>query len=281
MRLLAVLAAAVALLSAAFLTDPARARDRETDATSRSIGWPWRGTLSGGRALRDSSHLRLLDVHRENGRFWAASSLASLIERAARRVAERHPGAKLPIGEASQRGGGNIHGHRSHENGLDADIGFYLRDESGTFVVPPQFVAINGRSGLGRLGETRFTFDDNANFTLVEALLTDRETPVQHLFLSRPLSRRMIAIARRRAASPQLIERLRLMLMQPGSGPRAHREHIHVRVYCPPSDRPECRDRGPYWYWLPPELTPNPAMFQELIAEGVRGVPLMPYPESD
>lgn len=280
MRQLAVLALAATMLSAATLTgDSARARDLDDDSRSRSLGWPWRGSLVGGRLVDDTQHLGLLDVHRENGRFWGATSLVALIERAARRVAQRHPGARLPIGELSKEGGGNITGHRSHENGLDADIGFYLRDESGAWVTPPQFVPVNGYSGHGRLGEATLTFDDAANWTLVEALLTDRETPVQHLFVSRSLQRRLIAEGRRRRAAPELIERVRLMLMQPGSGSRAHREHFHIRVYCPPDERPACRDRGPYWAWLPPDRTPNPAMFRELVAQGIRGVPLMPYPD--
>jgi penicillin-insensitive murein endopeptidase len=281
MRHLAALATAAALLAAATpVNGPARARDRsDTEAASRSIGWPWRGHLEGGRALTDSSRMRLLDVHREAGRFWGAQSLVALLERASARVAARHPGARLPIGELSQRGGGNIHGHRSHENGLDADIGFYLRDEQGDWLAAPRFVPVNGRNGLGRFEEQTVSFDNAANWSLVVALLTDHETPVQHLFVSRSLRRRLVAEARTRNAPASLVERLRLMLMQPGNGPRAHREHFHVRVYCPPDDRPDCRDRGPYWYWLPPDRTPNPEMFQALIGQGIRGVPLMPYPD--
>ena len=35
-----------------------------------------------------------------------------------------------------------------------------------------------------------------------------------------------------------------------------HRNHFHVRIYCPAEDvtsdrRSTCRDRGPYWPWLP------------------------------
>lgn len=277
MRTAAVLLAVAVLSAAVFATGGAAAKDRSEAARSRSLGWPWRGQLERGRAVTDSATVQLLERHRDNGNHFGATSLVGLLERAARRVAATAPGAKLVVGELSAEGGGDIPGHRSHENGLDADVGFYLRNERGEWVIPPHFVNVGGH-GYGRLAGERVVWDDAANWTFVETLLTDRETPVQHVFVSNALRSRLLREARRRSASPEMIDRLQRALLQPGSGPRAHREHFHVRMYCPPSDRPECRDRGPYWYWLPPELTPNPALFRELVADGARAVPMMPAP---
>ena len=57
--------------------------------------------------------------------------LVDAIQRAAALVARRQPGAVLGVGDLSQRGGGNVAFHRSHENGRDADLLFYSVDENG------------------------------------------------------------------------------------------------------------------------------------------------------
>ena len=44
-----------------------------------------------------------------------------------------HPGTKrLPVGDLSRRRGGFFPPHVSHQNGRDADIGFYLRKGHNT-----------------------------------------------------------------------------------------------------------------------------------------------------
>lgn len=278
MRTAAVACAVACLLVTGLAVEAARAKDRSELARSRSIGWYWRGALERGRRLVDSEHVALLDRHRENGRFWGSTELVGLLERTARRVAEHAPGAKLVAGELSAEEGGDIPGHRSHENGLDADLGFYLRGEDGGWVVPPRFVPVTSR-GVGRLDEERtVTFDDAANLAFVEALLADRQTPVQLIFVANGIKRRLVREARRQGRPDEVVDKLERVLMQPGHGPLAHREHFHVRIYCPPADRPDCRDRGPYWRWLPPERTPNPELFRDLVADGAIAVPLMPSP---
>ena len=261
-----VLAVAAALALAAS-AEPAAARDGSRDRQSRSVGYPWAGFLENGRLVQESERVQLLDRHRERGWHYGSDSLVALLERAAARVARQAPGAKLTVGELSQRGGGNIPGHRSHENGLDADLGFYMRDDAGEPATAPHFVPMGG-AGHGWLDGERLTFDDEANWRLVEALLTDPHTTVQHVFVSSALRRRLVRHARQSGAAPELIERARWMLLQPGHGPRAHREHFHVRIYCPVGQRPQCRDRGPYWRWVPPQITPAPTRFEEVIRDG-------------
>lgn len=263
---LAVILTGASLLS--FLgAGAAEAREGSPGEPSRSIGYPWNGFLENGRRVEASDRIHLLERHRERGWYYGADSMVALLERAAARVARRVPGARLTVGELSQRGGGNIPGHRSHENGLDADLGFYMRDDAGDHATAPHFVPMSS-AGHGWLDGERLTFDDEANWLFVEALLTDAQAPVQHLFVSDALRRRLVRQARASGASPELVERVRWMLLQPGTGPRSHRDHFHVRIYCPQGERPRCEDRGPYWRWIPPEVTPLPARFREVIGDG-------------
>ncbi len=267
MRAVAVGCALAVLGAAALGAVPAAARGSGDEPASRSVGYPWNGLLQHGRRVEESDRIRLLERHRERGWHYGADSMVALLERAAARVARRVLGARLTVGELSQRGGGNIPGHRSHENGLDADLGFYVRDDAGELATAPHFVPMSG-AGRGWLDRERLTFDDEANWRLVEALLTDPETPVQHVFVSDGLRRRLVRQARASGASAELVERVRWMLLQPGHGPRAHRDHFHVRIYCPVGQRPACEDRGPYWRWLPAEVTPMPDRFRDVIGDG-------------
>ena len=222
---------------------------------SRSRGFVYRGLLDDGVRLQDSEHLHLLARHVENGRFWGTTEMADLLERSAARVAHAFPGARLTLGELSKEGGGAIVGHRSHESGRDADVGFYLRDEPLSFTAPPQFVRVR-QSGLGNDGVGPVTFDDAANWALVEAWITDAEIPVQHIFVSLGVRRRLLRRAREEGVSEALIDRAARMMRQPGAGPRAHNEHFHLRIYCAARDREVCRDRGPWWHWTPRDHTP-------------------------
>jgi hypothetical protein len=62
------------------------------------------------------------------------------------------------------------------------------------------------------------------------------------------LQRRLLAQAKRVGAPEWLIDRARALLVQPAVGNK-HNSHFHVRIYCPAEDRPQCRDRGPFFAW--------------------------------
>jgi murein endopeptidase len=47
-----------------------------------------------------------------------------------------------------------------------------------------------------------------------------------------------------------VIARAEALLIQPSHG-HPHRNHFHVRIYCPPADRPACEDREPFHPWYP------------------------------
>lgn len=216
---------------------------------SRSRGYPWRGRLERGVRLRQSPHLRTMPVDRVRGNFFGTERLVGLLGRVADRVAERAPGARLNVGELSRRGGGNIAGHRSHENGRDVDLGFYMVDPAGNPVETRRFVDVR-RTGSARCGPERpCEFDATRNWMLVEALVTDPEVVVQHAFAHRSIRRLLVREGRRLGASEALIERVERVVIEPGVR-HPHKNHFHLRIYCGPGDVPGCRDRGPYWPWL-------------------------------
>lgn len=251
----AVLALVVALLATVAHATPgdhdeprARRRGRRA-APSASVGLPFDGRLRNGVLLRESEHVRYAGEYREGGRFYGTEELVRLIERSAARVAQRLPGARLSVGELSAQRGGRVSGHRSHQNGRDVDISFYMVDRDGRPYDPYGFAAFD-RHGNGMPPNQALRFDDARNWELVARLVADPDARVQYVFVADTLRRRLLATARRRRAPRSVVARAEQVLVQPSHG-HPHRNHFHVRIYCPPADRPACRDREPFHAWYP------------------------------
>ncbi|WP_437874951.1 penicillin-insensitive murein endopeptidase [Sorangium sp. So ce513] len=203
-----------------------------------SVGHPNDGRLEGGVRL-DSSRkdIRVVPAYARADVQWGLPALVGMIERAARGVAKRYPGAVLEVGDLSRRHGGDVHRHGSHESGRDVDLGFYALDARGKQVHAPFFVRFNAR-----LASTNFPgarFDVPRNWLLVQHLLTDPRAHVSHIFISDPLRHALIAHAKRIGVSRALIVRAQLAMMQP-TGAEPHDDHMHVRISCPSSMRGTC-----------------------------------------
>ncbi|MCC6553264.1 MAG: penicillin-insensitive murein endopeptidase [Polyangiaceae bacterium] len=223
----------------------ARDRKREGERTKRadsgekkekapmSIGAPNRGRLVGSVRLKGSKHLTV----REGARSWGLPALTRALERAAARVAKKHPRSVLLVGDMSARKGGHIEGHNSHQTGRDADVGFYAVNSKGKPVPLKRFVAFNGEGKAAGLEWLRF--DDERNWALVEALLADKDAQVRYLFVSMGLRGRLLAYAAKKKVPQDRITRAAAALMSP-SDVDVHDDHFHVRIACPESMRGTC-----------------------------------------
>lgn len=97
---------------------------------SASIGQPTRGALWGGVELLQSD-----DIARSGGNPWGTELVVRSIERAVRQVRRCHPDTpKLSVGDISREQGGWLLPHRSHQSGLDADLGYYYTTGPAWFV---------------------------------------------------------------------------------------------------------------------------------------------------
>jgi penicillin-insensitive murein endopeptidase len=216
---------------------------------SRSLRYPWGGELVRGLQLHESEYVRYVGEYAAGSNFYGTWELVQLLERAARRVTFRVPGAKLSLGEISRASGGRIDGHRSHESGRDVDIGFYTMRADGSPYYTYAFAEIDAR-GRGMAPNQYLRFDDARNWELVAKLLSDGDARVQYIFVASHLKQRLLDEAQRRGAPASLIERAKVTLVQPAHG-NPHRSHFHVRIYCAPADRSVCQDRAPFWPWYP------------------------------
>ncbi|MDC0677951.1 penicillin-insensitive murein endopeptidase [Sorangium atrum] len=207
-------------------------------APASSVGHPNEGRLEGGVRLDTSrKDIRVVPAYAGADVRWGLPALVGMIERAARGVAKRFPGAVLGVGDLSRQRGGDVHRHNSHESGRDVDLGFYALDARGKQVHAPVFLRFDARLVSTNVPGARF--DLPRNWLLVQHLLTDPRARVSHIFISDPLRSALIAHAKRIGVSRALLVRAQLAMMQP-TGAEAHDDHMHVRISCPAAMRGSC-----------------------------------------
>lgn len=90
---------------------------------SATIGSPTRGALWDGVELKSSDA-----IERAGGYPFGTATAVASIERAVRQVRRCHADTpRLYVGDLSREHGGWLRPHRSHQSGLDADLGYYYR----------------------------------------------------------------------------------------------------------------------------------------------------------
>ena len=100
------------------------AREDPRSLGSASIGTPTRGSLWGGVEMKESE-----GIVRAGAYGWGTEMVVRSIERAVREVRRCHPGSpNLHVGDIARERGGWLRPHRSHQSGLDADLGYYYRN---------------------------------------------------------------------------------------------------------------------------------------------------------
>jgi murein endopeptidase len=225
-----------------------------------SLGYPNAGRLVDGKRFRETPFLVMVPAHEHSSVRWALPALLSVLDRASRIVARKFPGSVLELGELSRREGGPISSHRSHQNGRDADVGFYLSDLDGQPVRAPSFLRCES-NGVTRDDPT-LHFDDARNWAFVRAALEDPHNEVRQIFIYAPLRARLLAFAAKVHAPREVRLKAAKAMMQPINA-LPHDDHFHLRISCP-SDQVEdgCAD-------LPLWRTPgSPDEFgSELVAE--------------
>jgi penicillin-insensitive murein endopeptidase len=181
----------------------------EPDALgSASVGLPTRGRLWGGVRLASSEHVEAVTQPYA----WGTAAAVTSIERAARIVRCRFDDSpKLHVGSLSRKNGGPLYPHRSHQSGLDADVGYFYSDGSVWY----QYA-------------TAKNLDVERTWALIEAFHAGGN--VEYLFIDR----RVQALVREHAeaVSPELITVL--FDGTPQKQPlirhaRGHTTHLHVR----------------------------------------------------
>lgn len=217
--------AALAVIDGASVVKTARAEDvvepaEDGDGPTESLGQPWNGKLVNGERMPRGEGYQL----RRPQRAFGASHVVEHLQHAIAEVRALYPEVHtLAIGDLSQRGGGKIGDHHSHQSGLDVDVGFYFTRVPDGY--PDTFVTANSELDL------------QATWALLTAFTrtSDLETGVQLIFLDYDVQARLYKFAKQRGTPDN---DLAVIFQYPrGKDTLAglvrhwphHADHLHVR----------------------------------------------------
>lgn len=202
---------------------------------SLSVGSPIEGFQLRAKRLRPSHVLALKNPERRSS--YGHPALVLMLQRSAKQMAREAAGAVLLVGDLSSEHGGPLAGHRSHQSGRDADVGFFVTDDKGRPRTVDRFVAF-GRDGRARDG-SGLLFDDYRNWLLIQMWLKDTRAGIQYVFVAKPLRERLLAFASARPAFQKYVAAASRLLVQP-SNSSDHDDHFHVRITCPKRQQGLC-----------------------------------------
>ncbi|MDP8224852.1 MAG: penicillin-insensitive murein endopeptidase [Candidatus Lernaella stagnicola] len=202
------------------LTDKQIAAMLKTDATSlgsMSIGFTNSGALMNGIQLPAGPRWNIVNPVET----WGTEETVFFIQTAIAKVHEAYPKntASLYIGDISDRDGGRLNRHASHQAGRDVDLGFYFKGGQGTWY------AVGGENNL----------DLARNWALVRALLV--HTDAELILVDRKIQILLYNYARRIGEDKNWLDSV--FQYPNGRGytvirhARRHHTHYHVRFYNP------------------------------------------------
>ena len=200
-------------------------------ASAQSVGAYANGCVLGAAALAPSGPNYEV-LHLQRHRRFGHPALLSYITHLAREAKKQGIGPLL-IGDLSQpRGGPTPNGHKSHQTGLDVDIGFtrqaWLLSRKPTAeereeMMPPAVVDLKSRTLTSAYGPK------------VERLieLAARDSAVERVFVNPHVKEAL--------CKKHLRDRSWLRVVRPWT---AHHDHLHVRLKCPLGS-PTCEAQAP------------------------------------
>tara|TARA_B100000029_G_scaffold439116_1_gene455463 strand:- start:420 stop:1082 length:663 start_codon:yes stop_codon:yes gene_type:complete len=200
---------------------------RPTQAPSQSVGKPFRGRLDAGLKLPKKGD----GFYCKSRHVFGTQETVDILIRGFSEISTMYPGsASVVVGDISRKGGGLLVPHRSHQTGRDVDIGYYLRNNKST----KRFVSVD-----------RKTIDAEKSWALMESLI--RQGRVQYIFVDYSLQPLLRAEAARAGWDESTLKvlfqyprkqshRSGIIRHTPG-----HRNHMHVRFFCPPNDS-KCKE---------------------------------------
>jgi penicillin-insensitive murein endopeptidase len=208
-------------------------------AMSLSVGSPTAGWQLRAKRLRPSPDLRIQEKSLEYT--YGLPSLVLMLNRTAKQIARQTPGSRLLVGDLSRESGGPLSGHKSHQSGRDADVGFFVLGPDGTPQNARRLLAFD-KNGRARDG-SGVRFDDYRNWLLVQLWLKDDRARLQHVFVAAHLRKRLLDFARVRPAFRKYVQPAAALLAQPQNA-LPHDDHFHIRIHCPDDQDTLCVPRA-------------------------------------
>lgn len=195
---------------------------------SVSVGYPDRGRIIGAVPMIDGPGRSLRAIPWKS---WGTAHTVLTLDRLFRRWYRIEPNYPVLVGNISDRDGGRLAPHRSHRSGRDADLGYVQK--RGVYK------EYNWRVMSAK------NLDVARTWKLLRMMMASGE--VERIFMHRSLERLIYRYARRHPGKYK--RKLSYWFASAGKRrntiirhARGHRDHMHVRFRCAPTDR-SCRSR--------------------------------------
>jgi murein endopeptidase len=196
--------------------------------TGQSIGRPWRGRLTNPARLADGRGYHIRRAYRTYG----ATHVVGYITRALTEAHKKFPKAHvLAVGDISEKHGGQISDHHSHQTGRDIDVGFFYNKKPAGY--PDAFVTASADN-----------LDCEKTLGLIERFAASRSKPggVKMIFLDFNVQGILVRWARKHGWDDDKLEAMFQFPHGRGSSEGLvrhepnHADHFHVRYNCAPGD---------------------------------------------
>lgn len=202
---------------------------------SQAVGLPQHGRLVDGELFKGVPGTFL----RREDQTWGTNETVRALKAAIAEVRRKFPRVHdITVGDISKKDGGFLAPHKSHQSGLDVDIGFYFMGQPKAG--PRSF-----------LDATRIGLDLEATWAFIMALVGQNEesSNVEYMFIGTPVQEKLYKYAQSKGVSEAKLD----WIFQYPRGSRAmrgiirhepgHTNHIHIRFKCPSGDQ-NCLGRG-------------------------------------
>jgi penicillin-insensitive murein DD-endopeptidase len=203
----------------------------QPEPSRQVVGYYTKGKLSQATSMQRDGKGFVHLFHARN-RFWGSQGLIELSEQASAEIAHLFPGGeRLQIGDLSAEFGDFISGHKSHQNGLDADFAYFRLDhheqdpnDLGGF---EESFVVNGKLSNN--------FDLERNWTLIKLMASTGR--INRIFVDQVIKLALCRYALEVGDAPMHTETLRRL--RPATN---HADHLHVRLTCPVTS-PKCKSQ--------------------------------------
>lgn len=205
-----------------------------------SLGQYWNGSLDSDAFLADKEK-GLLKIFVERNRRYGNDVLVRLLKDLGttyRRVWTSPPAERLQIGDLSQKGGGQISRHHSHQNGLDVDIVYLRKNRRET--LPQRGAEASFDESFVVRGSVSKNFDTRRNWWLFAHLM--QTGLVDRIFVDKEIKRylcRAVLSAPETLGEAKDLEKIRVRVLRLLRPYPEHMDHFHMRLLCPP-DNSKC-----------------------------------------
>ncbi len=170
----------------------------------------------------------ILKLFQPRDRGYGTLDMVSLITAAGKKIHREMPATEsLQIGDISDANGGQLGGHGSHQNGLDADIVFLRRNHRSMDPTTQKTTSTGfDEDFVDSRGVVTKNLDIEANWKLIQILVDTGR--VDRIFVDHRIKNAFCAYAVANGRRAKWAETLRKLRHWPN-----HQDHMHLRITCP------------------------------------------------